>query len=319
VTTSSNSYDSCAIAVLIPCFNEETTIASVVRSFRACLPTATIYVYDNNSSDNTALVAANAGAVVRLESRQGKGNVVRRMFADIDADVYLLVDGDDTYDASAAPHLVTLLLDGCVDLVNGARLSESTKAYRAGHRFGNWVLTELVRIFFGKQFKDMLSGYKVLSRRYVKSFPAVSSGFETETELTVHALELRMPTAEIITQYRERPEGSNSKLKTFQDGARILRLIAKLVKDERPFMFFSVVSVIALGSALILSAPIIENFIRTGTVPRLPTAVLAVGIVVIAVLTFFVGLILDMVTRARQETKRLCYLTIPPWRSDSAQ
>ena len=231
-------------AVLIPCYNEELTIAAVVAAFRTALPQATIYVYDNNSSDRTSEVARQAGAVVRSERRQGKGNVVRRMFADIDADIYVLVDGDDTYDAAAAPRLIRELVDNDLDFVNGARVSTASAAYRRGHRLGNFALTELVRIIFGRQFTDMLSGYKVLSARFVKSFPAMSSGFETETELAVHALELRMPCGEIETAYKERPEGSVSKLSTYRDGWRILKLIGRLVKDERPLQFFGLLGLV---------------------------------------------------------------------------
>ena len=226
------------VAVLVPCYNEEITIGKVVADFRSALPAATVYVYDNNSVDDTVKVAQKAGAVVRRELRQGKGNVVRRMFADIDADVYVLVDGDDTYDAAASAALVKRLIEERLDFINAMRVSTAKNAYRAGHRFGNWLLTALVRQIFGRQFNDMLSGYKILSRRFVKSFPAMSSGFETETELTVHALELRMPSTEVPTPYKERPPGSVSKLRTYSDGAQIMLLIARLVKDERPLHFF---------------------------------------------------------------------------------
>ena len=298
------------IAVLIPCYNEELTIASVVRGFREALPQATVYVYDNNSSDGTAEAARAAGAVVRSERRQGKGNVVRRMFADTDADVYVLVDGDDTYEAAAAPRLVAELVENGLDLVNGARVSTAAAAYRRGHRFGNHALTELVRIIFGRQFTDMLSGYKALSARFVKSFPAMSSGFETETELAVHALELRMPCGEMQTAYRERPEGSVSKLSTYRDGFRILKLIARLVKDERPLQFFGLAGLFLVLVAIVLGAPVVATYLETGLVPRLPTAVLSIGLVILGVLSFFAGLILDMVTRTRQEMKRLVYLSI---------
>jgi glycosyltransferase involved in cell wall biosynthesis len=303
------------IAVLVPCYNEELTIGSVVGEFRAALPQATIYVYDNNSRDRTAEVAKEAGAIVRSERRQGKGNVVRRMFADIDADVYVLVDGDDTYEAAAAPRLVAELVDNSLDFVNGARVSTATAAYRPGHRFGNYALTELVRIIFGRQFTDMLSGYKVLSARFVKSFPAMSSGFETETELAVHALELRMPCGEVQTAYRERPEGSISKLNTYRDGFRILKLIARLVKDERPLQFFGLAGLAVALIGIVLGAPVVATYLETGLVPRLPTAVLSIGLVILGVLSFFAGLILDMVTRTRQEMKRLVYLSIGKPRS----
>ena len=298
------------LAVLIPCYNEELTIGPTVAAFRAALPQAMVYVYDNNSSDRTAEIARAEGAVVRREQRQGKGHVVRRMFADIEAEIYVLVDGDATYDASAAPDLVARVLDEDLDFVNGARVSEAVEAYRRGHRFGNFILTELVRGIFGRQFTDMLSGYKVLSRRFVKSFPAMSRGFEIETELTVHALELRMPCGEVSTAYRERPEGSLSKLSTYRDGARILMLIASLVKNERPLQFFGLSGVALIVLALLMAIPLVETFLATGMVPRLPTAVLDVGLVTVGVLSIFAGLILDMVATMRHEAKRLAYLAV---------
>lgn len=299
------------VAVLIPCCNEETTIAQVVAGFVQALPGAAIYVYDNNSTDQTAVVAAGAGAIVRHEGRQGKGHVIRRMFADIEADIYLLVDGDGTYDASAAPALVRELVARGADFVNAARVADRKGAYRSGHRLGNAALSGLVRLIFGRQFRDMLSGYKALSRRFVKSFPAMARGFETETELAIHALELKMPCAEIEAAYRERPEGSASKLRTFRDGFRILWLIFRLVKNERPLPFFA-----ALGAALALASvalgvPVVLEFMRTGLVPRLPTAVLSTGLAIMGVLSLFTGLILDLVTRTRQEIKRLAYLAVP--------
>lgn len=298
------------LAVLVPCYNESLTIAQVVGDFRAALPTAHIYVYDNNSTDGTAEVARAAGAIVRIEPRQGKGNVVRRMFGDVEADIYILVDGDGTYDAAAAPFLVGRVLKDDLDFVNGARAEVSQQAYRPGHRLGNRVLTGLVQGVFGREFRDMLSGYKVMSRRFVKSFPAMSSGFETETELVVHALELRMPAAEVTTAYQERPAGSVSKLRTYRDGARILYLILRLMKDERPLQFFGALSVALLLAALVLVAPVIVTFVETGLVPRLPTAVLSLGIVILSVLTFFTGIVLDLTTRTRQELKRLLYLSV---------
>lgn len=298
------------LAVLVPCFNESLTIRQVIGDFRAAIPTAQIYVYDNNSTDGTAEVARAAGAIVRVEPRQGKGNVVRRMFGDIEADIYILVDGDGTYDAKAAPFLIGRVLKDDLDFVNGARAEVSQHAYRRGHRLGNRVLTGLVQGVFGREFRDMLSGYKVMSRRFVKSFPAMSSGFETETELVVHALELRMPAAEVTTAYHERPEGSVSKLRTYRDGARILYLILRLMKDERPLQFFGVLSAALLITALVLVAPVVVTFAETGLVPRLPTAVLSVGIVILSVLTFFTGIVLDMTTRTRQELKRLLYLSV---------
>lgn len=300
------------IAVLIPCYNEERTVAPVVTAFRAALPSATIYVYDNNSSDRTIEIAHAAGAVVRSEQRQGKGHVVRRMFADVEADIYVLVDGDDTYEAEAAPRLVKRLLHEGLDFVNGARVSEAVEAYRRGHRFGNYVLTALVRNFFGRQFTDMLSGYKVLSRRFVKSFPAMSRGFEIETELTVHALELRMPCAEEQTAYRERPLGSVSKLKTYRDGVRILALIADMIRNERPLQFFGLSGLALIAVAIIIDIPLAKTYLETGLVPRLPTAVLSIGLLILAALSCLAGLILDMVTTMRHEMKRLNYLSISP-------
>ncbi len=299
------------VAVLIPCYNEDITIGKVVEDFRAALPEAQIFVYDNNSTDRTAECARAAGAILRREPRQGKGNVVRRMFADIEADLYVLVDGDGTYDAAAARALVDRFVDERLDFLNALRVSTAKQAYRAGHRFGNWMLTALVRSIFGRQLDDMLSGYKVLSKRFVKSFPAMSSGFEIETELAVHALELRMPCAEVATNYVERPPGSASKLRTYSDGVRILALIARLVKDERPLSFFAGFGVLLMVVAVFLSIPLLETYLATGLVPRLPTAVLSVALVIVGVLNVFAGLILDMTTKMRREVKRLAYLAIP--------
>jgi glycosyltransferase involved in cell wall biosynthesis len=303
-----------AVAVLVPCYNEEITIEKVVADFRAALPEAIVYVYDNNSRDKTVDLARKAGAVVRKELRQGKGNVVRRMFADIEADVYVLVDGDDTYDAAAARMLVDQLVQERLDFINAMRVSNAKDAYRAGHRFGNWLLTGLVRQIFGRQFNDMLSGYKFLSRRFVKSFPAMSSGFETETELAVHALELRMPSAEVATVYKERPPGSVSKLRTYSDGAHIMMLIARLVKDERPLRFFGILGLLSAAVAVFLSIPLLVTFLETGLVPRVPTAILSVALVIVGVLSIFAGLILDMTTKTRREMKRLIYLSLPTFR-----
>jgi glycosyltransferase involved in cell wall biosynthesis len=299
------------IVILIPCYNEEITIGKVVAEFRAALPSAKIFVYDNNSSDRTSEEAQKAGAVVRKESRQGKGNVVRRMFADIEADVYVLVDGDDTYDAAASTALVSRLVEERLDFINGMRISTAKDAYRAGHRFGNRLLTGLVRQIFGRQFNDMLSGYKILSRRFVKSFPAMSSGFETETELAVHALELRMPCSEVATAYKERPPGSVSKLRTYSDGAQIMMLIARLVKDERPLYFFGLSGLAAIILAVLLSVPLLVTYLETGLVPRIPTAILSVALVIVGVISVFTGLILDMTTKTRREMKRLIYLSLP--------
>jgi glycosyltransferase involved in cell wall biosynthesis len=298
-------------AVLIPCYNEEAAIAKVVADFRSALPEAKIYVYDNNSRDGTIEAARKAGAIVRTEPLQGKGNVVRRMFADVEADIYVLVDGDATYDASFAPKMVALLRKDSLDMVNGARVTNIEKAYRPGHRFGNWLLTSMVSWIFGSRFSDMLSGYRVMSRRYVKSFPALSAGFETETELTVHALELRMPIAEVATPYKDRPEGSVSKLSTFKDGFRILWTIIVLVKEERPMQFFSLLALFFAAIATALIVPIVVIFMETGLVPRLPTAVLSMGLMIVAFLSLTCGLILDTVTRGRREMKRMRYLNIP--------
>jgi glycosyltransferase involved in cell wall biosynthesis len=299
------------IAVLVPCFNEELTIARVIDGFRRALPSATIYVYDNNSTDDTVRVAEAAGAVVRGERRQGKGNVVRRMFADIDADCYILVDGDDTYDPSAAKVLLAMITDEGYDFVNVARVSTAVEAYRRGHRLGNLALTQIVRSIFGRETSDMLSGYKALSRRFVKTFPAMSGGFETETELTVHALEMRMPMGEISAPYKERPAGSTSKLRTYRDGVRILLLISRLIKDERPFQFFSGLGLVTCLLGILAGVPVVVTFWETGLVPRLPTAVLSVGLVVLGCLSIFAAIILDVVTKARQEFKRLSYLALP--------
>lgn len=307
---SSGAFGRKRIAVLLPCYNEAVTIAQVVADFRQSLPGAAVYVYDNNSSDGTGDVARGAGAIVRVEKRQGKGNVIRRMFADIDADIYVLADGDGTYSALFAPMLIDALITDELDFVNGSRVSTLTGAYRPGHQFGNRLLSGIVRWIFGPQFSDMLSGYKVLSRRFVKSFPAMSSGFETETELAVHALELRMPCAELPTPYSERPEGSVSKLNTVRDGTRILLMILKLIKDERPLMFFGLFGLMFFAFAAVLMAPVLMTYFETGLVPRLPTAVLSLGLVLLGFLSIFAALILDMTTRARREIKRLIYLSV---------
>jgi glycosyltransferase involved in cell wall biosynthesis len=301
-----------AIAVLIPCLNEEAAIAAVVRGLRSSLPDAAIYVYDNGSSDRTVDRARAAGAIVRSEPLRGKGNVVRRMFADVDADVYVLVDGDGTYDAGAAPELVRRLLDEQLDVVSAARVTDSEGAYRPGHRFGNALLSGMVVHIFGDRIRDLLSGYRVFSRRFVKSFPAISAGFEIETELTVHALELRMPMAEVEARYDERTEGSVSKLRTYRDGIRILRTILRLSKEERPLPFFSIISAALALGALALALPLFETYGRTGLVPRFPTAILATGIMILAFLSLACGFVLDTVTRGRREMKRLHYLQQEP-------
>ena len=301
------------IAVLIPCHNEQAAITKVVTDFRAALPGATIYVYDNNSQDRTVELALAAGARVYCEPLQGKGNVVRRMFSDIEADIYVLVDGDDTYEAKSAVPMVQMLLDERLDMLNGTRVTQIAAAYRRGHQTGNTLLSGLVRRIFGSRIKDMLSGYRVFSRRFVKSFPALSSGFEIETELTIHALELSMPLGEMETPYKDRPEGSTSKLRTYSDGIRILRTIVMLVKDERPLAFFATAGLILFCVAIILSIPIFVEFSRTHLVPRFPTAILSTGLVLTAFLSLACGLILDSVARGRKEIKRMIYLSIPFW------
>jgi glycosyltransferase involved in cell wall biosynthesis len=300
------------VAVLVPCFNEEAAVASVVAGFRKALPTADIYVYDNNSKDGTAEIARAAGAEVRSERRQGKGHVVRRMFADIDADVYVLVDGDTTYDAASAPRMIEKLLSDHLDMVVGLRVDQEVKAYRPGHRFGNRMLTGFLSSVFGQAFRDILSGYRVFSRRFVKSFPVLSDGFEIETELTVHALELSMPVAEVETPYYARPEGSVSKLSTYRDGLRILGTILKLYRSEKPLRFFTVIGMFLALVSIGLSIPIIITYLEEGIVPRLPTAVLSMGLMIVAVLSVSSGLVLDTVTRGRREMKQLAYLSQPP-------
>ena len=299
------------IAVLLPCYNEETAIVQTVAGFRAALPDAMIYVYDNNSSDRTVDVARAAGAVVRTERMQGKGNVVRRMFADIDADVYVMADGDATYEAAAAPTLIARLVDEKLDMVVGARKSEIDDAYRRGHRLGNKMLTGMLTQVFGRSFTDILSGYRVFSRRFVKSFPVLSAGFEIETEISVHALELKMPTAEVVTAYAARPEGSVSKLSTYSDGWRILRTIAMLARFERPLAFFGFSGLVFAMIAIFLSIPLVLTYLQIGQVPRFPTAILATGLMILAFLNFFAGLILDTVVRGRREVRRLAYLQYP--------
>ncbi|MEI9931685.1 MAG: glycosyltransferase family 2 protein [Rhizomicrobium sp.] len=299
------------IAVLVPCYNEETAISAVVRDFRAALPLATIYVYDNNSKDETIARAREAGAVVRNESRQGKGNVVRRMFADIEADIYVLVDGDDTYDASAAPELIRKLIGESLDIVSGQRIATGQAAYRTGHVLGNRLLTGLTSMMFRVKLNDMLSGYRIMSRRFVKSFPFTAEGFGIETELTVHAVRLLMPMVEVETRYKERPEGSVSKLSTYRDGFKILFTIASLVREERPLVFFSAIFLLLFLFSAAVGTPVVLEYFQTGLVPRLPTALVAVGAMVLAFLSLASGLILDTVTRGRWEDKRMAYLAIP--------
>lgn len=299
------------IAVLIPCYNEELAIGRVIEGFRHHLPDAIIHVYDNNSSDQTRQVAMGAGAVVRNEALQGKGHVVRRMFADVDADIYVLVDGDDTYDPAAAPVMVRTLIENQLDMVTAIRAPVGHDAYRLGHRFGNQALSFLVCRVFGNRVSDVLSGYRVFSRRFVKSFPALAAGFETETEFTIHALELRMPIGELPTRYRGRTAGSRSKLHTVSDGLRILHAIMMMVKQERPLQSFGLTGAVLLTTAMILGLPVVFEFLRSGEVPRLPTALLATGLVLASSLSFVCGLVLDQVARGRKELKRLAYLSIP--------
>ena len=299
------------VAVVLPCYNEEAAIAETIAGFRAALPDATIYVYDNNSRDRTVEIARANGAVVRTERQQGKGNVVRRMFADVDADVYIMADGDLTYDPRAAPGMVKMLLDEQLDMVVGTRQHEEAEAYRGGHVLGNQLFTGLLAKLFGRSFTDIFSGYRVFSRRFVKSFPVLSAGFEIETEISVHALELKMPVGEVETAYGARPEGSESKLSTYRDGWRILKTIGTLYRVERPVLFYGSIGALLVAAALILAVPLVLTYLDTGLVPRFPTAILITGMIIVAVLCFFSGLILDTVTRGRREMRRLAYLAYP--------
>lgn len=296
------------VAVLVPCLNEAAAIAKVVADFRAALPTAEVYVYDNASTDDTGAVAAAAGATVRREPRPGKGHVVRRMFADVDADVYVMADGDDTYDAAAAPAMVETLLQERLDMMVGLRDNLSQETSRAGHEFGNVLITGFLNRFFGARFGDTLSGYRVMSRRFVKTFPCLSDGFEIETEMAVHIVTLRLPFGEAHTAYGARPEGSASKLRTFRDGARILRTMVNLLRQEKPALFFGAIGVTLALLAVVLAWPLGVTYWRTGLVPRLPTAVLCTGLMIMALLTFCCGVILDSTQRGRVETRRLAYL-----------
>jgi glycosyltransferase involved in cell wall biosynthesis len=299
------------IAVLVPCFNEEAAIGKVVADFRSALPQAIVYVYDNKSTDRTSEAARDAGALVRRELRRGKGNVVRRMFADIEADIYVLVDGDDTYDAGACPLLVEKLIAEGLDIVSGKREPTGSEAYRLGHVWGNRMLTRLTEIMFRVHLGDMLSGYRIMSRRFVKSFPFTAEGFGVETELTVHAVRLMMPMAEVATKYKERPAGSISKLNTWRDGFRILFTIVGLVREERPLVFYALIGALLALASIAIAVPVIVDYLRTGLVPRLPTAVLATGVMVLAFLSMASGIVLDTVTRGRWELKRMAYLSIP--------
>lgn len=299
------------IAVLLPCYNEETAIAQTIAGFRDALPGATIYVYDNNSRDGTVAVARAAGAIVRTERMQGKGNVVRRMFADVDADIYLMADGDATYDARAAPAMVARLIDDGLDMIVGTRVHEEAEAYRRGHVLGNRVMTGILASLFGRSFTDIFSGYRAFSRRFVKSFPVLSGGFEIETEISVHALELKMPVGEVETTYFARPEGSESKLNTYRDGFRILRTIITLYRVERPMLFFGLIGLALAALAGVLAVPLVVTYAQTGLVPRFPTAILATGLTIVAALSATAGLILDTVVRGRREVRRLAYLAVP--------
>ena len=299
------------VAVLVPCFNEEAAVGRVIADFRRALPDAEIHVYDNNSTDRTVAIAREAGATVRSERRQGKGHVVRRMFADVDADIYVLVDGDATYDAPSAPKMIKTLTDGHLDMVVGLRVDQVEAAYRRGHRLGNRMLTGFLSEIFGQQFTDILSGYRVFSRRFVKSFPVLSDGFEIETEITVHALELALPVAELATPYHARPEGSVSKLNTWRDGFRILSTIIKLYRSEKPLRFFGVIGACLAAVAIGLAVPLAITYLEEGVVPRLPTAVLSTGLMILAMLSVSSGLVLDTVTRGRREMKLLAYLAQP--------
>ncbi|WP_261300374.1 glycosyltransferase family 2 protein [Sphingomonas alpina] len=297
-----------SIAILLPCYNEEAAIAQTIAGFRAVLPHATIYVYDNNSRDRTIEVAKAAGAIVRSERIQGKGNVVRRMFADIDADIYVMADGDATYDAASAPALIARVQNEQLDMVVGSRVTQETAAYRRGHQFGNRAMTGILARLFGRSFTDIFSGYRVFSRRFVKSFPVLSSGFEIETEISVHALELKMPVGEVETPYYARPEGSVSKLNTYRDGFRIARTIATLYRIERPMLFFGIIAALLAILAVILAVPLVMTYMQTHLVPRFPTAILVTGLMILASLNIFAGLILDTVVHGRREVRRLAYL-----------
>ncbi|WNO52621.1 glycosyltransferase family 2 protein [Stakelama saccharophila] len=299
------------IAVLLPCYNEEAAIGQTVAAFRSALPDAAIYVYDNNSGDATVDRAREAGALVRRERIQGKGNVVRRMFADVDADIYVMADGDATYDAAAAPAMVDRLVTDQLDMIVGTRIHQAADAYRRGHVMGNRMMTALLASLFGRSFTDIFSGYRVFSRRFVKSFPVLSEGFEIETEISVHALELKMPVGEVETAYCARPEGSASKLNTYGDGLRIARTILTLYRVERPLWFFGTVGAMLALIAIILAVPLAVTYLETGLVPRFPTAILATGLMILASLSGFAGLILDTVVRGRREVRRLAYLSQP--------
>ena len=307
--------DELDIAVILPCYNEAAAIAEVIRDFQRALPNAKIYVYDNNSTDETATIAEAAGAKIRREPLQGKGNVVRRAFSDVEADVYILADGDGTYDASCAPDLINTLLDQQLDMVVGTREDDTPSAYRYGHRFGNALFNKVIAVLFGNRFTDIFSGYRVFSRRFVKSFPALSTGFEIEAELTVHAIQLLIPVTEVPTMYFDRAPGTTSKLRTFRDGFKILFTVGRLVQRVRPLMFYSVISIVLAFISLILGYPLITEFLATGLVPRFPTAILSTGIMVLAALSLAIGLILNASSRSQLEVKRLKIPRIPAYAS----
>jgi glycosyltransferase involved in cell wall biosynthesis len=306
-----NYFDKLKIAILIPCYNEEAAIKKVVNDFQLAIPSALVYVYDNASTDKTVEIATKAGAIVRTEPNKGKGNVMRRMFSDIESDVYIIVDGDDTYEASIAPKMIEQLVQEELDMVVGIRRSlEVKKSYRRGHVFGNWLLTRAVAFLFGKGFNDMLSGYRVMSRRFVKSFPIISKGFEIETEMTIHTLQIGIPYGEVETAYNERPMNSESKLSTFHDGFRIIKMIFFLFKEEKPFQFFGLIAILLLLVSIILLIPIFSTYISTGFVPRLPTAILTMGLITMAFFSLSFGVILDSLSRLRMESKKIHYLSL---------
>jgi hypothetical protein len=315
------SLDSLRIVAIVPCHNEESAIEQVVTDLKVAIPHMAVFVYDNASTDNTAGVAEAAGAAVRFEPLRGKGNVIRRAMADLDADVFLMIDGDDTYDASAAPEMIRLLLDGPYDQVTGVRTASQRGAYRAGHLLGNRMFNKVVSVIFGRPVTDMLSGYRVFSRRFVKSFPAVSRAFEIETELTVHAINTRVPQAEVAVRFKDRAEGSASKLRTYQDGFKILRMISRLLHHERPLALYSTIAGLIVATAVGISIPVIGEYIETGLVGRFPTAILSASLVVVAFIVLVVGILLDGLRKVRQETTRIAYMATapPPYLRRSAQ
>lgn len=300
------------IAAIVPCYNEALSIAKVVTDLKTAVEGIEVYVYDNRSTDGTADVAAAAGAIVRHENAKGKGNVMRRAFADVEADVYVLIDGDDTYDALAAPAMIETLMSGPYDHVLGVRKEDHSGAYRPGHSLGNRAFNSVVSFLFRERVNDMLSGYRVFSRRFVKSFPALSREFEIESELTVHSLSLRIPQTELEVGFRDRPEGSESKLNTVRDGTRILAVLIGLVRHERPILFHGVIAVLLAAASLILGVPVVIEFFETGLVGQFPTAFLAASLMILAVVTWLIGFVLDSLKRARHETARLHYLALEP-------